>query len=209
MAVTKQSNGKWQASYRGADGRERQRTFAKQADANRWEREQRTDVARGAWVDPRAGRETFGDYARRWQAMQVHHRPNTVRRETATIERHLVPLAHRPLVSIRRAHVVALVADLSSRLAPSTVRMIVRDLRTILASAVEDGALVQSPARRIALPELDREPVVPLEVDQVARLADAIAPRYRALVLLGQAPGCDSASFSGSGSSTSCSSSDW
>jgi hypothetical protein len=87
--------------------------------------------------------------------------------------------------------------------------MIVRDLRTVLASAVEDGALVQSPARRIALPELDREPVVPLEVDQVARLADAIAPRYRALVLLGQAPGCDSASFSGSGSSTSCSSSDW
>jgi integrase len=84
---------------------------------------------------------------------------------------------------------VALVADLSSRLAPSTVRMIVKDLRTILASAVEDGAIAQSPLRRVALPELHREPVVPLEVAEVAALADAIAPRYRALVLVGAGTG--------------------
>jgi hypothetical protein len=65
MAVTKQPNGKWQATYRGTDGRERQRTFATKAKGEQLEREQRTDVARGAWVDPQAGRETFGNYARR------------------------------------------------------------------------------------------------------------------------------------------------
>jgi integrase len=79
----------------------------------------------------------------------------------------------------------ALVADLSGRLAPSTVRTIVKDLQSILRSAVDDGAIAQSPARRVALPELHRAPVVPLEVDQVAAIADSIAPRYRALVLTG------------------------
>jgi integrase len=185
MAVTKQPNGKWQATYRGGDGRERQRTLPTKLDAERWEREQRADVGRGTWIDPSAGRETFGNYARRWQSMQVHHRANTARRVAATIDQHLAPLHHRPLVSLRRADMTAFVADLSSRLAPGTVRMIVKVLRAVLSSAVEDGALMQSPARRLALPELHREPVVPLDVDQVARLADTITPRYRALVLTG------------------------
>jgi len=119
----------------------------------------------------------------------VHYRENTRRRVASTIELHLAALAERPLASLRRSDMTALVADLSSRLAPRTVQMVVKELRSILAAAVDDGALVVSPLRRVPLPEVPRERVVPLTVDQVDELADAITPRYKAFVVLGAASG--------------------
>jgi integrase len=185
MAVKQLDNGRYEARYRGADGRERQRRFATKLEAERWERAQRSDVARGTWIDPKAGRVLFGDYAREWQRRQVHHRPNTRRRVATAIETHLEALDRRPLASLRRSDMTALVADLSARLAPSTVRTIMKDLQSILRSAVDDGAIAQSPLRRVPLPEVQRKRVVPLEVSQVAELAGAITPRYRAVVLAG------------------------
>ena len=82
MAVSRKENSRgvrWQAAYRAPDGRERTRTFAKKVDAERWLRQQGSARDRGAWVDPRSGRTTFGVYAKRWQAVQIH-RPQTVAR---------------------------------------------------------------------------------------------------------------------------------
>jgi integrase len=55
----------------------------------------------------------------------------------------------------------------------------------VLAGAVDAGMIAQSPCRRISLPKIEREEMCFLTPVEIARLADAIRPRYRALVLVG------------------------
>lgn len=65
-------NGKrWQARYRDPDGNERTRDFARKADAERFLATITADVVRGTFVDPNAGKVTFGDFAERWLEAQT------------------------------------------------------------------------------------------------------------------------------------------
>ena len=62
MAVTR-SNGRWQARYRDEAGRQHARMFDRKIDAQRWQIEELSKINQGAWIDPRAGRTTFREYA--------------------------------------------------------------------------------------------------------------------------------------------------
>jgi integrase len=90
------------------------------------------------------------------------------------------------LAAISQRDVRAWVADLSARgLAPATVQKAYQLLGKVMGAAVDAGMLAQSPCRRVPLPKVEREEMRFLTPDQVATLADAIASRYRALVLAG------------------------
>jgi integrase len=54
-----------------------------------------------------------------------------------------------------------------------------------MGAAVDAGMLAQSPCRRVPLPKVEREEMRFLTPAEVATLAEAIVPRYRALVLVG------------------------
>lgn len=69
--------------------------------------------------------------------------------------------------------------------APATVRKAYQILSKALRSAVDAGYLSQTPCRGISLPVVERKEMNFLTPEQVSRLAKAIDPRYRALVLLG------------------------
>jgi integrase len=78
------------------------------------------------------------------------------------------------------------VADLSARgLAPATVQKAYQLLGKVMGGAVDAGMLAQSPCRRVPLPKVEQEEMRFLTPAEVAALAGAIAPRYRALVLVG------------------------
>jgi integrase len=78
------------------------------------------------------------------------------------------------------------VADLAATdLAPSTVRKTYHLLGKVLAAAVDAGMIAQSPCQRVPLPKVEREEMRFLTPPEIARLADAIRPSYRALVLVG------------------------
>ena len=68
----KLSNGRWKGTYRTPDGRERSRSFARKIDADTFWRNAEADKVRGEWIDPRLGRQTFGEFAEVWRAAQVH-----------------------------------------------------------------------------------------------------------------------------------------
>ena len=77
-------------------------------------------------------------------------------------------------------------AELSTRgLAPATVQKAYQVLGKVMGAAVDAGMLAQSPCRRMPLPKVEREEMRFLTPAQVAALAGAITPRYRALVLVG------------------------
>jgi integrase len=70
-------------------------------------------------------------------------------------------------------------------LAPATVQKCYQVLTKILAAAVEGGMLPRSPCREVPLPKVERAEMRFLTVAEVRRLAVAVGPSYRALILLG------------------------
>ncbi len=86
-------SGRWQARYPGSDGRLRPapQTFPSQQAAAGWLASLQTDLARGAWVDPRRGEEPFADYATAWLTQRVDLRPRTHELYGGLLERHLLP----------------------------------------------------------------------------------------------------------------------
>ncbi len=51
----------WRRSYRDEAGKQHTKSFKRQVDAKRWVTTQESKVVRGDWIDPAAGRVTFGD----------------------------------------------------------------------------------------------------------------------------------------------------
>ena len=138
----------------------------------------------GAYVDPRAGKVTFGDYALAWQASHIG-RPSTARIVDNALRVHILPaLGERPLSTLRHSDIKAFVKALSDSLAPGSVRNVYDVLNRVLNAAVEDRVLVRSPSGRIALPPQLAGEVVPPSTSDVAALTAAIASRYRARVVL-------------------------
>ena len=64
-----------------------------------------------------------------------------------------------------------------------------RIVASVFRAAVLDRVVAVSPCVSIRLPKVDRPKIQPLEVEQVAAVADAVPVRYRALVLLAAGSG--------------------
>ncbi|SIQ88356.1 Site-specific recombinase XerD [Microbispora rosea] len=82
------------------------------------------------------------------------------------------------------SEVQAWAADRAKVLAPTTLRNLVGLLRSIYAAAVLDRLVGRSPVVRLTLPAAHRERIVPLTVDQVRALAEAMPRRNRAMVIV-------------------------
>lgn len=180
--VERRAQGKWRARYRGPDGKERSRTRERRVDAQRWLTEQQSSIARGAWVDPAAGRITLGDWAGRWLAAQGHLKPSTRARYEGIVTRHVQPRWGRvPLSRVTHGDLAAWVAGLD--LAPASVRYVHRVVSLVLDLAVRDGRIAANPAAGVRLPKVTRPTKRALTHDEVTRLADACGDR-RLLVLV-------------------------
>lgn len=140
-------------------------------------------------MDPSAGRITFQRYAEQWRAVQVH-RAGTESQVRLNLENHVYPrLGSRPMGSIRRSEIQAVVTELGQVLAPATVAVVVSWVRSIFKSAVADRVISFSPCSDIRVPTVDRPKVIPLSAAKVMELAEAMPSRYRTLVLLGAGTG--------------------
>lgn len=185
--VRRLPSGRFQARYR-VDGvlHAAARTFTTKRAADAFLAEVRVAIDRGTWVDPAAGSITLGDYSSRWLADRVQLRIRTHELYEGLLRLHIVPaLGDHPLVGLTPARIRTWHADRLRATKPgsTTTAKAYRLLSTILSTAVEDGLLPRNPcvlkgAGRERSPE---RPVATIE--QVYALADAIEPRYRALVL--------------------------
>src|SRR6266511_2670613 len=186
--IKQTSGGRWQASYRKPDGKEVSKTFDRRVDAARWRREGLAARDRGTYVDPKAGRVTVREYGERWRAAQLHHRPTT-RREVETVLRlYVYPhIGALPIGHVGRSDVQALVKRWEADgAAPSTIRDArYKWLRALFGAAIKDDVIRRSPCTDISLPEVVEAKPVPLSAAEVSRLAEAIDPRFRAMVLVG------------------------
>lgn len=174
----------WVARWRDPDHRQRKRSFRRKVDAERFLTAVSADMLRGQYIDPDAGKVLVAEYARTWVATRPH-RPSTAEHQARLIRNHLAttPLGRMPMAAVRASHVQGWASDRSRLLQPSTMRVLVQLVRSVFAAAVVDRVIGVSPVQRITVPRSESPRVVPLTVDEVRRLADAMPPRCRPMVM--------------------------
>jgi integrase len=183
----KQGRGRprWRARYRDPAGRERSRSFARKVDAERFLVAIEDAKLRGAYVDPAAGKVSFGEWAQRWYSTTAHLRPSTRRDYRTLLDRQvLAAFGDWSLASIDTLAVKEWRAGLlADGLSPKRAGKALQVLSQILASAVEGGRLARNAASGVKPPKVQRKEMHFLEAEQVEWLAAVADPRYRPLIL--------------------------
>ncbi|MEU6392863.1 site-specific integrase [Streptomyces sp. NPDC046939] len=181
---------RYRARYIGPDGTEKSKSFPGRQKrlAEQWLAHIEADMARGQYIDPRAARITFQQYAERWVATQGAD-PNTQASMELQLGLHATPyLGTRPLGSFQPAHVRDWVRQLQENGVRGTdARTIYSNVRTALSAAVDDGHLPRNPcaARSVRPPVVDTKRVLPWTPERVFAVRAAMPERFRAMVDLG------------------------
>lgn len=188
-SIRKTSLCEFQASYIGPDGQRRfaPHRFKKEADADRWLAKVEGIIIAGDWTDPERAKITLREYAENWITERPGLRPRTVELYRWLLRKHIAPhlggvqLGKLSAAVIRQWRADRLAAGVSASVLAKSYRL----LRAVLNTAVDpDRIITRNPCR---VPGADKEmpeerPV--LSVEQVFKIADAMPPRLRALVLL-------------------------
>jgi integrase len=180
---------RWDARWHDGE-RQRHKAFTRKADAESFLAKVTTDLERGAYVDPAAGRVTVAAYAAQWRAEQLH-RDSTAEFVERAFRLHVDPvLGHLRLSQVRSSHLQAWVKDRSRVLAPSTLRVVYSYVASMLGRAATDRLIGVSPCSdNVRLPEVaHRAQVIPTP-DQIHSLAAALPTRYRAVPLVAAGTG--------------------
>jgi integrase len=191
--VRRLPSGRYQARYPGPDGVDRPagQTFATKRAAEVWLTLKESEIKRGDWLDPSAGAVLFAKYAAEWMG-QSQLSPKTAQLYELLLRLHLVPaFGELNIADIRQEDVRAWRAKQlrigplqDRRFGPVTVAKAYRLLRAVLNTAVRDRRIRENPCQ-IKGADKESSPERPvLSVPEVYRLAAAIEPRYRALILL-------------------------
>jgi integrase len=193
------SGPRYRVIWRGPDRKEHSETFIRKEDARRRKTEIERTLQTGAYVDPRAGSITLGEYFEKHFLVRP---ANPIRPSTEAIYRQLArhfgaygerpakirpprPLAERPLNKITRSDVQELLdAMLAHGTGASTVSATRRLLSAIFAYAVDMERLSVNPVTRAKAPRVQPRPARFLTAEEVDKLASTIRESDRALVLL-------------------------
>ena len=187
---------RWDVRYRDPEGKERTKGgFTAEKLAKAWAAKVEVSKQDGAYVDPVRGKVTLRAYVMGtgndpgWLASQQQHSPGTTRNVSGIMRRLLRVHGDRPLSSITRSDIQGWVGELAKTLSPSSVGAHAVWCATVFKSAVLDGRIARTPCVQIRLPKVERALVVPMPIESVVGMANAIAPRYRALVLFAASTG--------------------
>ncbi len=164
-------------------------TFATKAEARAWLATMETDILGGRHVNPSAGREMFGDYSARWLE-QRDLRPGTRATYASQLDHILPVFGSSELRKITPSSVRAWHGELTkSGLHRNTAAKVYRLFRTMMDTAVDDELIRANPVhiKGAAVEKAAERP--PLDWEDVAKIADAIEPRFRALVWVGATSG--------------------
>jgi integrase len=181
-------SGRWQARYPGPDGRLRSapHTFERKGDASNWLADKRTEINRDEWIDPDAGKVTFGAYAAIWMK-ERDLAATTAERYEGILRNYIEPhLGRRALSEIKEPAIRQWRKTLQDAgVGAATIAKAYRMVHSMFNTAVEDLLIRRNPCRikRAGQDKADERPT--LTIEQVFAVADAIQFRYRLLVLLG------------------------
>jgi integrase len=192
--IRKLPSGRYQARYRGPDGKLRSapHTFDRKSDAARWLSLKQAEISKGEWLAPELGEQKFREFADQWMRDRVL-KARTAELYSGLLRNHLLPtlgelgVSDIDEVTVRRWRKERLEAGPKAErpFGPVTVAKAYRLLHAIFETAAEeDRIILRNPCRidGAGKEESDERQIVPLPV--VFKIAEAVPVRYRALVLL-------------------------
>ena len=188
--IRKLGSGRFQVRYRNSAGRmiPGPGTFATKGDAQRWLATAEADQLRGTFVDQRGLQLTFDEWADEWLAAKPGQRAATLARDRAAIRTHFSPaIGQLALPAVTPGHIRSIVVSMQAAgLSPKSVRTYVGTLQAIFSAAVDSDLLARSPVRprTLGLAPVRRPERPTLTAEELLRLAGAMPPRCRVLVLL-------------------------
>ena len=186
MASIKQTDtGAWRARVRPHPGaREVTRHFRTKGQAQTWAAQLVADASRGEMLDHTARKITLRQYGEDWRAKQPHA-TGTAKAVEGRLRRDIYPmLGDKPLTAIRTSDVQAAVKAWSKSLAPSTTKVTLATLRTILRAAVRDRYISRSPAEGVRLPRAERKAMRVLSVADLDAILDELPLHHQAPVVV-------------------------
>ncbi|GLZ00573.1 tyrosine-type recombinase/integrase [Actinoplanes sp. NBRC 103695] len=181
---------RYRVRYLGPDGREKSKSFPdkKKREALAFLASVQTDVLRGSYVDPNAGRITFQAFTKEWMSATSVDEQTMVRLEYE-FRLHVLPqLGHLSLSAIHPSTIRAWGRQLQEKgLAASYRRVLYNDVSMVFNAAVDDKRIASSPfaAKSVRAPTYTPQKVIPWNAEQRIAMRSATAPRYRICVDIG------------------------
>ncbi|MGW1517576.1 tyrosine-type recombinase/integrase [Streptomyces sp. NPDC002287] len=178
---------RYRARYVGPDGTEKSKSFPDKQKrlAEQWLNETAADMARGHYIDPRAGRITFQQFAEKWVAThttEINSREAAERR----LRLHAYPyIGSRPVPSFQPGHIRTWLGQLEQRVRTSSHRRIIfGTVSAAFSAAVDDGLISKNPcrARSIQIPKPAQPRVTPWTTTQVLAVRAALPKHLRTTV---------------------------
>lgn len=188
--VDRQTSTGWRARWRTPEGASRSKNFPRKADAERFLTRIEASKLDANYIDPAAGRVTFGAFATAWLAAQTFD-ASTREAVASRLRVHLLPaFGNVEIRHIRPSMVQAWLRDRQERTAPRSVRVLLANLSGILGAAVEDGLIARNPcaSKAVRAPAVEQDRIIPWTLDRVVGVVAAHPARWRALPLV--AAGC-------------------
>jgi integrase len=165
----------------------RYKTFRRRVDAEAHRHQVEASKLEGTYVNVSASKITVEEFADRYLSMsQSQLQPSTFARYESLIRLYIVPkLGSKKLSTLSAAGVRDFLTDLQKAgHSDATLNHVHRVLRAMLTIAVQEGRLPRNPAERLRVSRSVRKEPRFLTPEEVARIADEVPPRYRALTLL-------------------------
>jgi integrase len=188
---------RYRVRFRSPDGKQRSKSFGSMREARAFASKVETQVREGDWIDPNAGRETFGELHSRWVAARVVSPVRAATEETQANVHILPRWRNVPLKKIKPLDVQEWIKNLTSpRLdaegnrkpaSAYTAEGGLLQFRQVLDAAVLEGIIRTNPAAKVKSPPRPRKRVTKadvLEIHELDALVSAMPDRYKALVYL-------------------------
>jgi integrase len=160
--IRKTPTGRYKVWWRLDDASQGSQTFDTRDQARDFKHDLLARLARGSWVDPRLGRQTFEAWAREWWdgwSANPDHSPRTLQAAEARLRRHLLPsLGRRQLRAITVSVVRQWQNELRGRVGYDTVMACRSLLYRILQAAEDDRRIEANPVRKVPAPNPPVDP---------------------------------------------------
>lgn len=181
---------RYRVRYVDPRGQERSRSFpdGKKRAADAFLVEVESDKLRGSYVDPKAGRISFKEYADAWLADQTFNESTREGMEMR-LRVHAYPhFGHRELSAIQPAMIRSWDRSLQQAGVASSYRKILfAHVSGIMNAAVDDERITKNPfsARTVRKPSGEQSRIVPWTRERVAAVRAALPRRYQVVADIG------------------------
>ncbi|WP_327689295.1 site-specific integrase [Streptomyces tubercidicus] len=181
---------RYRARYIGPDGTEKSKSFpdGKKRLAEKWLTNIEADMSRGEYVDPRASRTTFRQFAEKWVKNQTTDETSRTAVESR-LRLHAYPyIGSRPLGSFKAEHIRDWTGELKKAIPSANYRRaIFENVSSVMNAAIDDGVLLRNPCRATSVkaPQPVQTRVKPWTAEQTFAVRAALPEHYRAMVDVG------------------------